>query len=69
MSHSLGIISGAFALKSRALALTGHVVFNHFRCLFGPSNGTQIEWAKRITFQISNWYDRILIQLRELIAH
>jgi hypothetical protein len=35
MRHSLGIISGAFALRSRPFALVGHVVFSFFECHFG----------------------------------
>jgi len=35
MGRSLGIISGAFALKNRALALGGHVVFSFFERHFG----------------------------------
>jgi len=35
MSRSLGIISDSFALRSRAFALGGHVVFYLFDCHFG----------------------------------
>jgi hypothetical protein len=38
MSRSLGIISGAFALRSHAFALVGHVVFSFFGCPFGVSH-------------------------------
>jgi hypothetical protein len=34
MRRSFGIISGAFALRSRALALVGHLVFSFFGCQF-----------------------------------
>jgi hypothetical protein len=34
MSRSLGIISGAFALKNRAFALGGHLVFDNSGCHF-----------------------------------
>jgi hypothetical protein len=35
MRRSLGIISGAFALRSQAFARGGHVVFLAFDCHFG----------------------------------
>jgi hypothetical protein len=35
MRRSLGIMSGAFALRSRAFALVGHLVFSIFDCHFG----------------------------------
>jgi hypothetical protein len=35
MRRSLGIISGAFALRSRAFTRSGHVVFSFFGCRLG----------------------------------
>jgi hypothetical protein len=46
MSRSLGIISGAFALRSRSFALVGHVVFyfagRHFGSISSHLDTTRV---------------------------
>jgi hypothetical protein len=44
MRRSLGIISGAFALRSQAFALVGHVVFSFFERHFAD-NVSGCDWS------------------------
>jgi hypothetical protein len=64
MSRSLGIISASFALKSRALALGGHVVFYLFDCHF-DSRWLRRRAIPRAEIQITNWHASMVGQGRQ----
>src|SRR5262249_38216895 len=44
MRRSLGIISGAFALRSRAFALIGHLVFSFLAAILAAIGPGKIAW-------------------------